>query len=95
MVNATAVPTHYALMQNAPNPFNAGTQIPYALKDGGQVRLEVYNLLGQRVATLVDGYQAAGYHVATWDANTVASGVYLYRLQTNTYTATKKMVLMK
>ena len=95
VVNATAVPTHYALMQNAPNPFNAGTQIPYALKDGGQVRLEVYNLLGQRVATLVDGYQAAGYHVATWDANTVASGVYLYRLQTNTYTATKKMVLMK
>ena len=81
----SALPNGFALGQNYPNPFNPATVIPYELAASAHVRLEVFNLLGQRVATLVDGYQAAGAHTAMWTATdaadqAVAAGVYLYRL---------------
>jgi hypothetical protein len=95
IVGAGAVPTEFALYQNYPNPFNATTQIRYALHEVGQVRLDVYNLLGQRVATLVDDFQEVGHHSVNWDAGHVASGLYLYRLQTPDFTSTRKMVLLK
>ncbi|MBD3298793.1 MAG: S8 family serine peptidase [candidate division Zixibacteria bacterium] len=95
VVNSGAIPETYALLQNHPNPFNASTQIPYALSEPGKVQLDVYNLLGQRVATLVDQHQEAGYHVANWDAHDAASGVYLYRIRTDSYTSTRKMVVLK
>jgi len=89
------LPTQFALSQNYPNPFNPTTLIKYALPMDCQVKLDVYNVVGQRVATLVDGQQKAGYKVATWDAQDMASGIYFYRLRAGKFTATKKMVLLK
>lgn len=88
-------PRDYALSQNYPNPFNPSTQIQYSIPESGSVRLDVYNLMGQRVATLVDGNVAAGTHTVTFDASLLASGMYLYRLQAGTTVLTRKMTLLK
>ena len=93
------LPTGFGLGQNYPNPFNPGTVIPYELAADGYVRLEVFNLLGQRVATLVDGEMAAGRYTAAWDGRDasgqgVAAGVYIYRLTTGGGVATRRMVLV-
>ena len=87
------IPTVTALGQNYPNPFNAETVIPFDLASNGNVSLKVYNLAGQLVETLVDGEMNAGRH--TWDASTVSSGVYFYKLQVNDLVTTKKMNLLK
>jgi len=92
---ASNLPTQYALLQNYPNPFNPSTQIRYALPVDCQVRLEVYNVVGQRVATLVDGHQEAGYKAITWNAQDMASGIYFYKLTVNGFTSIRKMVLLK
>ena len=81
----TSLPEGFALGQNYPNPFNPSTIIPYQLAATSQVRLEIFNALGQRMATLVDGVQSAGAYQAQWDGTdasgqAVAAGVYLYRL---------------
>lgn len=76
----TSLPTAFTLEQNVPNPFNPSTQIRYSLPQASHVRLEVYNVMGQRVATLVDAPQAAGSHDAVLDATHLSSGVYVYRL---------------
>ncbi|MFZ5433166.1 MAG: T9SS type A sorting domain-containing protein [Calditrichota bacterium] len=78
-----------------PNPFNAATRISYDLPKSGQVSLSVFNLQGQMVATLVDGFQSAGAYSIPFDGSTLASGVYLYRLQTEGFVQTRKMVLLK
>ena len=93
------LPEGFGLGQNYPNPFNPGTVIPYELAADGYVRLEVFNLLGQRVATLVEGEQAAGRYTAAWDARDasgygVAAGVYIYRLTAGGGVATRRMVLV-
>jgi hypothetical protein len=90
-----AMPTTYALHQNYPNPFNPSTQIEFALPKQDHVRLEVFNLLGERVAILVDDMETAGYHSVRFDASKLASGIYLYRLTSGESTFTKKMVLTK
>ena len=87
------LPVGFVLGPNYPNPFNPSTVIPYELASGGYVRLEVFNLLGQRVATLVDGAQGAGAHTAVWKA-TVSAGVYLYRLTVDGQQQTGRMVLV-
>lgn len=89
------VPLAFALEQNFPNPFNPTTEIEFSLSSSGQVRLTVYNLLGQEVATLAAGEMKAGTHAVTFDASRLASGVYLYKLTAGNYVSTKKMVLMK
>ena len=94
------VPTEYSLSQNYPNPFNPETEIQYGLPKDCQVRLDVYNLLGQRVITLVDEHQEAGYWSLSWDARDtdgreVSSGIYFYTLKAETFVATKRMVLVK
>jgi len=91
----TEIPLEITLNQNYPNPFNPSTQIQYALPESGQVRLDVYTITGQLVATLVNETMNAGTHSITFNANSLASGVYLYRLQTGSVVLTKKMTLLK
>ena len=96
---AWVLPQAVALGQNYPNPFNPSTLIPYQLSATSPVRLEVFNVLGQRVATLVDGQQGAGSYVARWDGTdaagrATASGVYFYRLTVAGAHQTGKMVLV-
>jgi len=89
------LPDQFSLSQNYPNPFNPGTEIKYALPKDCWVRLEVYNILGQRVATLVDGKQVAGYKVIHWDASRMASGVYIYRIRAGEFVQVRRMLLLK
>jgi C1A family cysteine protease len=96
----SGVPKEFSLYQNYPDPFNANTEILYALPKSCQVRLEIYNVLGQRVMVLVDEAQMAGFHTVPWDGRDaygqpVASGVYLYRLQAEEYSRMRKMVLLR
>ena len=90
-----AMVTEYALHQNYPNPFNPETNITFDLVENGNVTLSVYNLMGQQVATLVNGLQEAGRHTISFDATSLPSGVYLYKLDVNGLSFDKKMVLMK
>ncbi|MFQ6008933.1 MAG: T9SS type A sorting domain-containing protein, partial [Candidatus Zixiibacteriota bacterium] len=83
------------LIGNYPNPFNPTTEISFILPNAMDVKLEVYNIIGQRVTTLVNERLEAGKHVVQWDGSEVASGVYLYRLTTADYAETKKMLLLK
>ena len=96
---STALPTDFALGHNYPNPFNPSTIIPYQLPTSGHVRLEVFNVLGQRLATLVDAEQSAGMHTAQWDGTdaagrAVGAGVYIYRLSSGGMTESRRMVLV-
>ncbi|GIV61502.1 MAG: hypothetical protein KatS3mg044_0368 [Rhodothermaceae bacterium] len=90
-----AVPERFALHQNFPNPFNPQTTIRYELARSGRVALEVFDLLGRRVATLVNGEQPAGTFTVTFDARDLASGVYVYRLTAGSQVMTRTMLLMK
>jgi hypothetical protein len=90
-----SVITEYALYQNYPNPFNPSTQISFDVAQKGFASLKIYNLMGQEVATLVNGTLDVGRHEVTFDASTLPSGIYLYRLRVNGYTADRKMLLMK
>ncbi|MBD3232138.1 MAG: T9SS type A sorting domain-containing protein [candidate division Zixibacteria bacterium] len=78
-----------------PNPFNAQNQISYTVPASGHVNLEIYNLVGQKVATLIDGNQEAGYHTINWDASGYASGVYFYRLSADEEIVTRRITLVK
>jgi hypothetical protein len=89
------LPTITALAQNYPNPFNATTNISFSLAEAGNVSLNVYDITGRLVVTLVDGQMDAGQHVVVWDASNVSSGVYFYKLATADYRATKMMNLLK
>ena len=98
-LSGRALPARFALGPNYPNPFNPSTIIPYQLAASAQVRLEVFNLLGQHIATLVDGERAAGSHTATWHAvdragRAVGAGVYIYRMTVGVENQTGRMVLI-
>jgi hypothetical protein len=94
------LPSSYSLSQNYPNPFNPTTTIKFSLPASGQARLEVFNVLGVRVATPFDGMATAGDNTVVWDGKntkgeSVASGVYFYRLTSGSFNETRKMVLLK
>ncbi|MFH1862319.1 MAG: T9SS type A sorting domain-containing protein, partial [bacterium] len=89
------LPEVYNLSQNYPNPFNPTTNIIFALPEAGKVTLSVYNVNGQLVANLVNGYREAGNHVVTFDATGMTSGVYFYQITVGDYTAIQKMTLVK
>ena len=98
---AGALPHRFLLSQSYPNPFNSETMIPFALPGRGEVGLEIYNLSGQKVATLVDGVREAGAHRIRWDGTDergrpLGSGVYLYRLRAgDTHRETRKLLLLR
>ncbi len=89
------LPQQYILEQNYPNPFNPTTLIGYELPVNSDVRLEVFDMLGRRVAVLVDGLVEAGSHQVSFDATQLSSGVYIYKLQAGSRTITRKMTLVK
>jgi hypothetical protein len=88
-------PMEYVLAQNYPNPFNAETTIRYSLAEGSRVLLKIYDMTGREVATLVDGYQGAGWHSVGWDASQMASGIYFCQLRFGEHASTRRMVLLK
>ncbi len=89
------IPTTYTLGQNYPNPFNPTTTINYQLPTQSHVTLKVFDVLGREVATLVNRVEEPGYKSISWDAQSVPSGVYFYRLQTNSFIETKKLLLLR
>ncbi|MHB8338048.1 MAG: RICIN domain-containing protein [Ignavibacteriaceae bacterium] len=89
------VARNFMLYQNYPNPFNPSTEIKYSIPKSGIVTIKVYNLLGQEVATLVNQEQKSGNYVVNFDASKLASGVYMYQIQANGFSLTKKMALLK
>ncbi len=99
-MQTASLPGSYQLHANYPNPFNPVTTISFDLPEASQVSLEVFDMMGRRVATLINGTLGAGTHTANWDANTatdasVASGMYLYRIKAGSFVATRRMILMK
>jgi len=92
---AEETPAAFSVEQNAPNPFNPTTTITFSLAQAGDVTVEVYNVAGQRIDTLVDGFMDAGSHSAVWDASGFSAGVYFYTVKSGGYTKTMKMTLLK
>ncbi|MFC1569914.1 LamG-like jellyroll fold domain-containing protein [bacterium] len=90
-----AVPEMFNLSQNYPNPFNPTTEINYAITEAGHVALNVFNLMGENVATLVNNEQSTGEYRVAFDASDLANGIYYYQLRTSEGVITKRMVLMK
>lgn len=88
-------PADFQLFQNYPNPFNPSTQITYSLSKDTQVRVSVYNLLGQEVARLVDRFQEAGRHSVVFRPNDFSSGVYLYEVQAGAFSASRKLTFIQ
>ncbi len=94
-VNIASHASSYSLEQNYPNPFNPATTIEFSISKLSIVNLKIYDLLGREGETLVNGEMTAGMHAVQFDATRLASGIYFYRLQAGSYTATKKLVLVK
>ncbi len=86
---------NFDLFQNYPNPFNPTTLIPFELKQNAKVTLEIYNLMGQKVVTLLDENRSAGRHEVRWDATGQATGTYLYLLKVDNKLQSKKMLFVK
>ncbi len=98
--NGFSLPNSYSLKQNFPNPFNPATTISFSLPEATTVSLEIFNVLGQKIKTLINSDYPAGQHETVWDGtdetgSKVASGIYLYRLKTDQFSHAKSMVLMK
>jgi hypothetical protein len=89
------IPNDYVLYNNYPNPFNTGTRFEFSLPNAGNARLDVYNLIGQKVETLIDGWTEAGHHNIRWDASGFASGIYFYKLTAGETAITRRMTLLK
>jgi len=88
-------PTEFAFLQNYPNPFNPRTTIRFAIPRAGKVNLQVYNILGEQVAQLVNRELSAGEKTVTFDASNFPSGLYFYRIQVGNFVETKRMLLLK
>jgi len=89
------VPVKFSLFQNYPNPFDPETLINYTIAKAGIVKLSVYNVLGQKVADLVNEHKTANTYKVTFDASDLTSGVYFYRLEVGDYSKTMKMMLLR
>lgn len=89
------VPAEFALMQNYPNPFNPSTTITYQVAVTGRVSLKAYNLLGQEIATLVNEVKSPGTYALKWNAEGIPSGIYFYKMQSGSFSATRRMMVLK
>ncbi|MEJ2506368.1 MAG: T9SS type A sorting domain-containing protein, partial [Ignavibacteriaceae bacterium] len=89
------LPTVYSLSQNYPNPFNPTTTIKFGIPKAGDVSLAVYDILGRKVAELINGNLTAGYHTVNFNATNLASGVYFYRIEAGDFVSVKKLMLLK
>ena len=94
------IPLQYNLQQNYPNPFNANAVIPYQLPQAGFLRIDIYNLLGQKIKTLVDKMHLAGHFRITWDGKDsdgryVTSGIYFYKIEAENFVDVKKMLFLE
>ena len=94
-VEVQALPTEFGLSQNFPNPFNPATEIRYQVPEASHVVLAIYDVLGQEVRVLVDGFVDAGYRSVVWDAEDAASGIYLVRMEAGDFVAVRKMALIR
>jgi hypothetical protein len=95
VVEVALVPTDYALYQNYPNPFNPTTKIRYQLPNESKVVIKIYNLLGSEVMELVNEQTEAGIYEVEFNAETLSSGTYIYKISADSYIETKKMILLK
>jgi hypothetical protein len=89
------IPVKFTLYQNYPNPFNPTTNIRWSIPESGKVKIIIYNLLGKEIATPVNEKLNAGTYEFVWDASEYSSGIYIYRIITDNFADTKKMVLVK
>ncbi len=90
------IPIEYSLSQAYPNPFNPLTNIQFGLPEDGAVRIQVFNVQGQAIATLVDGAFTAGFHTVRFEAaSSLSRGVYFYKLEVGNFTDSKRMLLIK
>lgn len=89
------IPTEFVLYQNYPNPFNPSTTIKFTLPSEGNIKLSIYNSIGQLVETIVDKQIEAGYHEVEFNASNYTSGIYFYRLESEKFNAVRKMILLQ
>ena len=94
-INDFENPIRFSLEQNYPNPFNPSTTIEYSIPESGNVKLIIFNSLGEKVTTLVNNFEEAGIHKVNFDARDLASGIYLYKIDTGKYSSIKKMILLR
>jgi len=92
---SSEVPDSYSLQQNYPNPFNPATNITYSIVNGGDVKISVFDVSGKEVEKLVNGIQQPGKYSISFNASKLTSGIYFYRIETESFTDTKKMILVK
>ena len=92
---SSSLPAEYDLFANYPNPFNPATTINYQLPKDGLVTLKIFDMLGKELKTLVNEQKEIGKYTVQFDASSLASGMYVYQLRVNDYTAVKKMLLVK
>jgi hypothetical protein len=92
---STVIPSQYSLSPNYPNPFNPTTVITYSIPKSGNISLKIYDLLGREVAALVNEIKQAGKYEVKFDGSKLASGIYLYRIQSRDFNLTRKMILIK
>jgi hypothetical protein len=90
-----SIPDKFSLSQNYPNPFNPRTKIKYGLKKDCKVKISIYDINGNKVETILDDEKPAGYHQVSWNAGSVPTGVYFYKIRAGKFTDVKKCVLMK
>ena len=95
VVEVEVVPIQFELSQNYPNPFNPSTTIRFSLPTATQLKINIYNMIGEQVATLAEGMYESGYHKVTFNASSLPTGTYIYRLESNEFIQTKKMMLLK
>jgi hypothetical protein len=95
VVEVEVAPSKFELSQNYPNPFNPTTTIGFSLPQSSQLKITVYNIIGQQVVTLADGIYESGYHKITFDASNLPSGAYIYKIESDAFIQVKKMLLLK